>query len=310
MVILINPTAHGGTATQKWARILPKVEERLGPFESLVPTNYADTNAYLKRMLSLGHTEFVAAGGDGTVNCMLQSLIKLVPPELLPRIKIGAIGLGSSNDYHKPMRADQQIEGVPCKLDFGATIRRDTGVLTYEVGEGALRTQYWIVNASLGVTADANLFFNTPNKVLSLLKRWTTAGAILYAALHTMATYQNRRIKLQVEHVPPIYVPVTNLGVVKSPHFSGDFCYDSPFEMIGGSFYIHLCEGMSLPRTLFTLWRLSQRRFSGLPQTRSWRAPRLTVQADKPFAVEFDGEVVTTRRASFSIRPKLVQVCA
>jgi diacylglycerol kinase family enzyme len=141
------------------------------------------------------------------------------------------------------------------------------------------------------------------------LKKSSTDGAILYAALHTIASYRNRLMTIMIDEQGPFQTRITNLGIVKNPHFSGTFSYDSKYEPDSGYFHIHLSENMSLGRTLATLWRLSQEKFSGFPLTHSWRANRIVVCSEYPFAVEFDGEVVKTRFASFSLKHKLIQVC-
>lgn len=312
MVIVINPSAGGGKAFQKWQRIESNVRAQLGSVALLVLNGNMNMRESVGKMLSEGHTEFIAAGGDGTVNLLLEAIMESAPLALLPRVKMGAIGLGSSNDFHKPFRDDKYIEGVPCKIDFHSIERRDVGLITFEDDKGTLQTRYWIVNASIGITAEANLFFNMPDAVLRFLKRSATSGAILYAALHTIASHQNREMTITIGDGQPIHTIqtcVTNLGIVKSPHFSGNFCYDSLFKPDSGYFDIHLCEKMSLSRTLVTLWKLSQKKFSGLPSTRSWQSSCLTVQADQQFAIEFDGEVVSTRIASLSIKHKLLKVC-
>lgn len=309
MIILINPSACGGRAVEKWKTIESAVRERFGPAELLILNNGIDAKAYVGAALNDGHTEFVAAGGDGTVNLLLESIVEQMTPTLLTRVKLGAIGLGSSNDFHKPFRRDRLLQGVPCKLDFGAAAAHDVGVLTFE-DRGSVRTRHWLVNASIGILAEANYFFNQPAAFLRTLKGWTTSSAITYAALHALATHRNRRMAMAIDDWPPIRTSVTNIGIVKNPHFSGTLSYGSPYEPASGRFHVHLCENMSRPRVLFTLWRSSRRGFSGLPHTRSWRSRRLTVQAGRRFAVEFDGEVVRTTRASFSIRQGAIQLCA
>lgn len=260
-------------------------------------------------MLMGGKTEFIAAGGDGTVNLLLESLIEQARPYLLPHVKVGAIGLGSSNDFHKPFRKESSVRGVPTTVNFGSAIYRDVGLLTYESEARELCKRHWLVNASIGITAEANFFFNTPDSLLRSLKKSSANTAILYAAVRTIAAYRNRLMTFMIGDEEPFQTSVTNLGIVKNPHFSGNFCYDSDYEPDSGYFNIHLCENMSPGRTLATLWRLSQKRFSGFPLTRSWRANRVVVRSEQPFAVEFDGEVVKTRFASFTLKHKLIQVC-
>ena len=309
MVILVNPSARGGTALGKWLSIEAQIRQRLGATARVVLTDGADaTRQCMAAMLDEGRTEFVAAGGDGTVSLLVDCILKRAPPSLLPVVKVGALGLGSSNDFHKPFRKERFIDGVPCRIDFQATIPHDVGLLTLGPG-GEVGSRCWIVNASIGITAEANLFFNTPDPVLRLLKRRIASGAIAYAALRTLALHRNRRMTLAVDDKPPFETLLTNVGVVKNPNFSGTLSYRSPYEPASGRFYVHLCERMSRPRTLFTLWRSSRRGFQGLPFTRSWHARRLQVRASRPFAVEFDGEVETARSASFSIKRGAIQLC-
>jgi diacylglycerol kinase (ATP) len=308
MVILVNPSAGGGRALGKFRKIQPRLRELLGPANLIFLDDGVRMQERVSRMLTEGHTEFIAAGGDGTVNLLLESIMENAPPTLLPGLKMGAIGLGSSNDFHKPFRPDGEIAGVPIRIDFDRTVRHDVGLLTFE-DDGGVHTRYWLINASIGVTAEANSFFNGPDAVLRALKQFSTGGAIAYAALHALATHRNRRMTLGVDGGEAFETFITNIGVVKNPNFSGTFSYGSPYEPDSGHFYVHLCENMSRPRILTTLWRSSRKGFAGLPSTHSWRTRRFAIGAGSPFAIEFDGEVVRANSASFSMQQAALQVC-
>jgi diacylglycerol kinase family enzyme len=80
------------------------------------------------RELERGETDFVAAGGDGTVNAVVSALVENASPDALRRIRLGAVGLGSSNDFHKPLSEDRSIDKR--HLHIGLHL---TSQLTYEV---------------------------------------------------------------------------------------------------------------------------------------------------------------------------------
>jgi diacylglycerol kinase family enzyme len=309
MVILINPYAGGGTAIEKWKRIEPIIFNQCGSVKTIFLSEEKSMKDYISDLLNQGHQEFIAGGGDGTVNILLQNIIELVSLSQLKKVKIGAIGLGSSNDFHKPFEIKHMINGIPCKFNFCLAQPRDVGILTYDDNNEQNQQKYWLINASIGITAEANLYFNTPDYILSYLKKTMTNFAILYAALRTIASYCNRNITVKIGMNKSKKINITNMGIVKSPHFSGNFSYNTPFETDNGRFYINICRDMHLLNTLNLLWNLSNNRFRGLPKTESVCSDRLTVKSDQPYAIEFDGEVVSTKNASFHIKQKMIGVC-
>ncbi len=309
MVVVFNPQAAAGKAQRKWKSIEPLVRKKLPAAQWFVPNGETSLAAFVRQKLDEGQRNFVAAGGDGTVNWLLQELLRQADPHIVRTVKIGAIGLGSSNDFHKPFVARNGFASVPCKIEFASARLQDVGLLVFEDAAGRKQRRYWINNASAGITAQANAFFNAPDRLLAFLKKHSTGLAILYAALRTVFTYRNRPVTIRFDRQESQTVQMTNLGLVKNPHFSGSFCYDSPYEKDSGFFFVHLCYDMSLSQILNTLWHLSRREFSGLPNTVSFRLKRLSVTADTPFAVEYDGETITTRQAGFSILKQQIGVC-
>ena len=101
-----------------------------------------------------------------------------------------------------------------------------------------------------------------------------------------------------------------NLGIVKNPHFAGQLRYDSPHFPTSGDFGVHLLEDVGWSRVLAILAGLARGRFVGQSGTSSWRTSRLTIRGAAPFAVEVDGEVITTRSVEFSVLPVRIRLCA
>ncbi len=308
MLVVLNPTAGGGRALPRWREVTRHLNGRLEPFELCQAETPRHVEARIAACLRLGERRFVAAGGDGTVNLMVSSLIEAATPAELAEVTIGAVGLGSSNDFHKPFRNGGRA-GAPYRVDFGAAVPRDLGVLLYTDQDGVAHRHFWINNASIGVTADGNHRFNWPDPVLRWLKRVSTGAGIGYAALRALVAHRPRLLTLRTDDGPAVTVSVSNLGVAKNPHFTGSLRYDSPFEPASGEFYVHLLEGQSPARLVPALLGLSRGHFMGRTGTRSWRAARLAVEATVPFPIEVDGEVVLAQRACFAIRPRCLRVC-
>ena len=290
---------------KKWVKILPNLADS-GVLSAVHTMNgIADTQQALVDALRAGETQFVAAGGDGTVNSLLNLLIAHSTPEERAKLALGAIGLGSSNDFYKPV--DSSIS-VPTKINFESAQPRDVGKITF-IENGILRTRYFLTNASVGVTASANYLFNNPNAVLKVLKAISTPAAIMYAALKTIVRHRNIETKVQMPCSGPCTVNLTNLAVLKNPNVSGDFrfpveaCYDD------GRFAVCLFHNMTRRDLLHALNRL---RGDGSLDEQSaviWLADALIVTTARPLAVEFDGEVVFTNRASFKVLPRYLKVC-
>jgi diacylglycerol kinase (ATP) len=312
MLLAINPRAGGGTALGRWRRVEPEVSRDRSLKVEIIddPRRMPDLVA---RGIAAGHGTFLAGGGDGTVNALASALVET----LGTRRTLGAIGLGSSNDFHKPVRSC--FGGVPCRMDAAHSRTSDVGRLVIRDPAGGQVVRYWLVNASVGVTADANLRFNRASGVLARLKQVSTGAAIGYAALATVLRDRGRELAATVDGRAP-YANGTgrsdsvrrfrNLAFVKNPNFSGCLRYDSPFEPLSGAFHFHAVTDVPLLRLLLILAGLARGRFAGRAGTVSLEATAAVVSAREPFAVEFDGEVMEAVSIEVSVIPQGLEVCS
>lgn len=312
MFILVNPNSGGGTALEKWQRIENRIADIIGPFETAVVDGADEARALLIAKLAGGETRFVAAGGDGTVNLVLSTLVDASSETALRGVYLGAIGLGSSNDFHKPFDADghTRIDGIPARLDFTRGLLHDVGLVTFQDDAGYPGHRTWLINSSIGVTAEANGLFNRPTAFLSVLKRFATPLAIIYAAVHSILRRRTQELAISIDGSDAEILRISNLGIVKNPHFAGSLRYDSPHDPDDGHFWIHTLDAMSVPRLLLALTRLATGRSADQPGSRSRLADSVKIDSDRPFAIEGDGEVVYALAAQFRVLPRLLRVCA
>ena len=300
-LMLFNPTAHRGKGSQR----LERVRERLAGLDLLEvqTTGSLEGDTVLVRdALDDGIRMLVAAGGDGTVHSVVNAVWRITggaPPD---DIVLGAVGLGSSNDFHKPTR-----DPVPCRLDFERRAARDVVAVRFE-GPSGVAERVFVVSASLGVTAEANAFFNREDRVLRRLKRSFTAAAIPYAALRTIGSFSGypARLKICGER---LVCDVSNLSVLKTPFVSGDLRFDVDVTPDDGDVAVALCDGMTRGELLRTLLALYRGEFTGRQKTRVWRAPALSVDTDRSVPLELDGEIVHAHSMAFQVHHRWLSVC-
>jgi diacylglycerol kinase family enzyme len=304
--VFVNPGATYGTGRERWSRVEGELRRRLGDFEVEETGAPGQLRGRLAELVRQGERKFVAAGGDGTVNLLANAIMALPESE---RIVLGAVGLGSSNDFHKPFDEGATIEGMPVKVDFDGARDRDVIRIEYEEPEGPTATRYSLINASVGVTAEANARFNEPNWFIRTARAVSVDAAISAAVLTTLATWTDVTCTLSIDGGEPVMTSVTNLGVFKNAHFGGVLCYDTPVAPDDGVLGVGLCEGMSAFETVAALSALRKGRFTGRPKTRTWQVHSVSVRGDRVFALETDGEVMRARSARFSVAPRRVRCC-
>jgi diacylglycerol kinase (ATP) len=302
--ILFNGHSGGGTGYVKWRIIESEIRKLIGKFEMINIDGQPD-RAISQRLLD-NETFFIAAGGDGTVNYLLNTIAKKTNGSM-GGINLGAIGIGSSNDYHKPFVQKNFVRGVHCKIDPKRITLRSAGVVLWKNGVKK-DCRYWLNNASVGVTAEANYFFNRPNGLLSRLKKVHTGSAIMYVAVATILSYANKYMTI-IDAYDEQSIALTNLGIVINPHVSGSFKYDSSISITSDRLSVHIMENMNTPRLLYCLYRMSRGKCQGIKGTYDNKTRWIAVRSHQPFAVEFDGEVIRTNEAEFSIKQRAISVC-
>lgn len=304
-VVIVNLAANQGSAERRWGIIKPELQCML-PEDTeyiLYHPPYLLGESLKHHIREKGCNCVISAGGDGTINLILNLLMNLQGVET-QKIHLGGIGLGSSNDFLKPYKT--VVKDIPCRIRPDKSLPADIGKVRFSGSTGKEVTRYFIVNASLGVTAEANRIFNRGDQPIGLLKPRMVDLAILYTAVKTILTYRNIPVALRIEsvvkgNIEEERVLLSNLAVLKNPHVSGRFVYDQDISMDDAQLGLNYCCGMSRWQLLNVLWDLSKGRFSGKPGRHSMKVRKVEVSPDAFIPLEMDGEVVEANDIRFSL---------
>ena len=308
MFVLLNSKAGGNRALTRWNEFIRSINSNLMSANIYSYNGKQSDTSIIKEALKKGETDFVAAGGDGTINFLLNLLFKFATKEQLDQIKLGAVGIGSSNDFHKPFSSNNPNK-FPFNLNFNKVQQRDVCYLSYK-DRDTWKKKYFLINVSIGLTADGNKLFNNPSKLLNVLKSINTNSAIYYTAIQEILSYKNKQIIITIDDSKQIQTNLSNIGIVKNPNFSGNLRYSDKADYTNGLFKVYLCEEMSKIDYLKLLFALMNNNFDSLKKTRSFSCKKISIQSKHDFTVEFDGETIDTNFVKFGILPKGLMVCS
>jgi diacylglycerol kinase (ATP) len=306
IIIVVNPYCHQGKGWQRWMNIRDDVNRRLGLSASeIILEKGVVLEDTLSPVLDSNQTIIISAGGDGSIHYLVNYLLSL-PQQQLEQITIGAIGLGSSNDFLKPY--ESKIQGIPVRINInGPALQHDIGVVDYSCANGEAKRKYFIVNASFGVTAEANWKFNHPGPVLQWLKRTSTASAILYTAVSTIFQHHNTDCIVQFNQ-QEYKTAITNVNILKLPFVSGSFYYKQPIQRDDGWLSLNICSQMNRWEMITALHYLQHGIFNSSQKKQIAYGTSFQLSSASPVVFECDGETGWSDSVTISARPRVLNV--
>ena len=305
-MVVLNPSAHGGSGARRFEDVRPLIESS---FDARIVVGRPDGEwqADVRAALVKGVRVFIAAGGDGTAHALLGMLARTPHRPALETLVLGAVGLGSSNDLHKPVR--HRVDQIPVLLDTARAAPRDIVRCTY-VDSSAAHEALVLVSASLGLTACANARFRQSTSTARLLRRLSTTAAIAWASARTLVSWHNLPAQLRIDEGASSRIALSSLSVLKTEWLSGRLRFGHPVGPASGDFDVALAEGLGRLRLFFDILALLRGRFDGRPGHRRQRARSLAVWLDGEAPLELDGEIFGAREVRFDMFPERIRLCA
>jgi diacylglycerol kinase family enzyme len=305
-VVVLNPSAHGGSGVRRFEDVRPLVESS---FAARIVIGRPDGawQTEVRAALEQGVRAFIAAGGDGTAHELLGVLASTPHRPPLETLVLGAVGLGSSNDLHKPVR--RYVGRIPVLLDMAQAKPRDIVRCTYTDSSTA-RDALVLVSASLGLVACANARFRRSTATVRLLRRLSTTAAIAWASASTLASWHNLPARLRIDDGASSKIALSSFGVLKTEWLSGRLRFGHPVGPASGDFDVVLAVGLGRVRLLFDMLALLHGHFDGRPGHRRQRARSLAIWLDRDVPLELDGEIVRAREIHFDMFPERIMLCA
>ncbi|NBT90991.1 MAG: diacylglycerol kinase family lipid kinase [Verrucomicrobia bacterium] len=266
--IILNPAAKGDQARKTAARMT-----KLAPEARIFLTeNPGDGERLAKEAVAQGFQIIVAAGGDGTVNEVLNG----IDPA---KCALGILPVGTMNV-------------LALELGISPDLERALVDLGYANGRRFLQLA--------GVGLDAEVVRKTHPEAK---RAWGPWSYLLTVAQVTVAPAPHLRVKTAGQEFHGAMVLIGN-----GRHYGGPFRFFPKADMADGKLDVCIFP-KSGPLDL--LWYLQGVLIGGpesLPEVKYLQVPELTVEADKKVALEVDGEYGGETPVTFRLEKKGVEV--
>jgi YegS/Rv2252/BmrU family lipid kinase len=295
---IVNPASGGSRARTGW----PAVERALraaGVALDVVHTSSAhDGKDIARRAVHEGRRRLLAAGGDGSVNDVLNGIMDagLAPDDV---VTLAPVPLGTGNDWARSLGIRRDPRCIAAAIASSRTILHDVGVIDFPAVPDASRRRHWFINVA-GAGFDAHVIGRLPRQVPSAL-------AYLGGALRGLATYRSPAFRITTDQA--VIEDRLLLAFVANAQYCGNRMHVAPTaQPDDGLFDVIAIREVGLGAVLMKLAKLYRGTILGDPVVRHWRAAAVCIDASPTVMVQADGQLLGMTPARFSIRRQAVRV--
>jgi diacylglycerol kinase (ATP) len=289
--VIFNPAARGNKA-RRFKKFLNELSQQCALKATTAP---GDARRLAQAAVATGYEVIAAAGGDGTVNEVLNGIGD--EPDGFRRVRLGVLPLGTVNVFARELKIPWRLESAWRVLKRGRERSIDLGLAEFAETD-RLERRYFMQLGGAGLDARAI------ELVSWKLKKTAGPLAYVWAGVQALAEKQP-----QLEATAGEQKISGRLALIGNGRFyGGSFGIFPGAELADGKLDLCLLPEVHLPAlvrllpTLLFQGRLPERRVARL------QVEKFHLASAVPAAFELDGEWVGQLPADFSIAPEKLRV--
>lgn len=292
LLFIVNPVAGHGRSLRVFGRLRAVLDQVAGLRSVIWTTRGPGHAAELAEQAGLeGYERIVAVGGDGTVHEAINGLMAL-KPQLRERVAFGVVPAGSGNDFARNV-------GIP--TDPGALAALLASGPASPVDIGAVNGHYFANVAGVGFDAEVARLANRLPKYVP--------GPLTYvvSALSVLASYKNAAVRIHLDG-QVVDRRVLLVAVGNGAGYAGGMIICPGAKMNDGRFRVVVAGDLSKLSVLTTLPKVFSGRHLDHPLVEVYDAEEVRIEAERPLAVQADGEIVAHSPTTLRLVPMALQV--
>jgi YegS/Rv2252/BmrU family lipid kinase len=286
VLIVVNPIAGGGAAARGAERLVRLLEDRGHAVESFSTRHPEEAGERARKRESAGDLDrIVVAGGDGTVNDVLNGL------EDPSRIPLAHLAHGTANMLARELCIPRDPGALAALVERGACRRLDLG----KAG-----TRRFLLVTSSGFDAMVT-------SALSQARRGTL-GYSGYARpiWHALRHYRVPRLRVTVDGAAPLTGALVIVSNIRN--YGGLFSVADRARFDSGVLDACVFSGGRVRDLLRYVFAASARRVSRLPDVAYRTGRHIVIEAEEPTAVQIDGDYRGTTPLTIEVEPSVVPI--
>lgn len=294
--VFLNPQSCSGRALSRWEKLKDNIPD-LQNYRIVDDFNKLDWD---ELQVQEGDV-FISAGGDGTLHCMVNALIREKGLSVLEKISIGHIGLGSNNSYLRPYKDCRVLHGIAMKIS-DETILHDLIEVQF-LHNSERKIFYCIANASAGFLASANVLFNSEKDIASL-KKASPDAADVYTFFKALAFWRPLDIELDGNKIQ-----VTNLHFMKKPFYAADLGFPEKIFPMNKKFRFNLLYGRGKTDVMKRFLKMLLLKDFVQGRDLTGEREKVIFRSEKTIPFEADGEIYYGNEFQVTISEQGIRLC-
>lgn len=297
--IIVNPFSGGGRTATMWGELRDETRSRLGGALEEFTTKAPLDATRLASQVAHGDFDLViAAGGDGTLNEVVNGLFDENNKPLNPNLKLGILSAGRGCDFirstnlpSEPRKAvDALINPKFEKIDLGSIFFKD------EFGRDQKRL--FINIACAGVAGRVA-------KQVSHTPRFLPPGLVYLSAVATnFLMSKPQKVTVYIDDAQVYSGPIVNVFVANGGYSGAGMCWTPDAKINDGLFEVIIAEPIPKLTALLQQHKIYDGTFLQLPGIHHYKGKKVSIDTKDDVLLEVDGEQPGLAPAVFSILPQ------
>jgi YegS/Rv2252/BmrU family lipid kinase len=303
---IVNPRSGGGRTRRDWPKIERALRDAYPGVQIALTRGRGDATRLVGEALSAGHSEFVAVGGDGTINEVVNGLFGPQGP-LAPDAVFAFVTSGTGGDFRKTFGIDAGYEAAIAQLRNAPVRALDVGRLSClsQTGEPVMR--HFVNIGSFGLSG---VIVDRVNRA-RIAKLFGGTFAFAFHSARTMLSYREPIVRLRIDGHFDERASIATVAVANGQYFGGGMRVAPDAVPDDGLFDVVVMGGAG--RGVGDLKLLYTGEHIGTPGVRVVRGRKVVAApveetGGRAVLIEVDGESAGRLPATFEILPRALRV--